>query len=353
MADRILVGTRKGVFDVRKAGGAWKAGEPMLKGEPIAYAVRDARTKSVWASIDHGHWGCKLARSKDDGATYAEADPPKYPEDAGASAKYYWVLQPGHASEPKTFYVGTQPGGLFRTDDDGFTWSLVRPLWDLCQKHKWTGGGRDEAGIHTILVDPKNPKHVKVAVSCAGVLETKDGGASWAYVNKGLPSLADEASPAEYVYDPHVLSACAAAPDVIWQANHVGVFRTTDGAGTWIDLSKKPLVHFGFVIAAHPKDAKRAWIVPMDSDQKRMTIDGALVVMRTDDGGGSWKELRNGLPQQDAWDFPYRHALDVSADGNTLAFGTTSGNLYVSEDGGGRWQHLFHSLPLVYSVRFA
>ena len=352
MADRILLGTRKGVFDVRKTGGTWKAGEPKLKGEPIAYAVKDPRTKSVWASIDHGHWGCKLARSKDDGATFAETQPPKYPEDAGASAKYYWVLQPGHASQPKTFFVGTQPGGLFRTDDDGASWSLVRPLWALCQQHKWTGGGRDDAAIHSILVDPRNAKRVLVGVSCAGVLETKDDGASWAYVNKGMPSLVG-AVPAEYVYDPHILSACPAAPDVIWQANHVGVLRTADGAASWTDISKKPLVHFGFVIGAHPKDPKRAWIVPMEADQHRMTINGALVVMRTDDGGATWKEQRSGLPQQDAWDFPYRHAFDVAPDGNTLAFGTTSGNFYVSEDGGEHWKHLFHSLPLVYSVRFA
>ena len=102
-------------------------------------------------------------------------------------------------------------------------------------------------------------------------------------------------------------------------------------------LSAPPLLAsliIGFVIGAHPKDAKRAWIVPMEADQHRMTINGALVVMRTDDAGATWKEQRSGLPQQDAWDFPYRHALDVAPDGTTLAFGTTSGNFYVSEDGG-------------------
>jgi len=157
----------------------------------------------------------------------------------------------------------------------------------------------------------------------------------------------------EYGCDPHCIVRSPVDPDVLWQQNHVGVWRSTDAGRTWADLTAKPLVDFGFPIAAHPTQAATAWIVPMESDARRVAIDGALVVMRTDDGGKTWSEGREGLPQENAWDFPFRHALDVSADGETLAFGTTSGNLYISHDGGRTWRTLMNNLPTVYSVRFA
>jgi hypothetical protein len=353
--DRLLLGTRKGLIEARKQNGSWSLGAPALAGQPIAYATRDPRNGSVWASIDHGHWGVKLSRSKDDGATFEEVAAPKYPEDTGKAAGYYWILEPGHPDAPDQFWVGTDPGALFVTNDDGASWEFNRPLWDLCVKHEWTGGGRPDAGIHSICLDPRDANHLQVAVSCAGVVGTEDGGATWAYANKGLRM--DYAPPEdqdkEYGYDPHCMVRSPAAPDVLWQANHCGVYRTTNGSASWDEVSQKPLVYFGFPIATHPEQPDTAWIVPMKADSERTTIDGKLRVMRTDDGGATWAEQGAGLPQEGAYDFPYRHALDVAPDGETLAFATTSGNCYVSEDGGASWQTISGNLPLVYSARFA
>lgn len=354
MSDRLLVGTRKGLFDFRRDGASWQAGAPALKGLPVPYATRDPRTGRVWASLDHGHWGSKLARSKDgDDTAFEETEPPKYPESTGKSARYYWILQPGHAETPDTFWVGTEPGGLFVTRDDGASWTLVESLWALCQEHRWMGGGRDDAGIHSIAPDPRDPQRLHIGVSCAGVLETTDGGETWAYRNEGVAVALQPEEGSEYGCDPHCVVRSPSDPDVLWQQNHVGVWRSTDAGLTWTDLTQKPLVDFGFPIAVHPANAKTAWIVPMESDARRVSIDGALVVMRTDDGGSTWSEGRDGLPQANAWDFPFRHALDVSTDGETLAMGTTSGNLYVSNDGGRSWQTITNNLPTVYSVRFA
>ena len=353
MGHRLLVGTRKGLFDVRRRGAGWAVDEPRLKGLPVPYAVKDPRTDRVWASLDHGHWGAKLARSVDDGRTFEEAPPPKYPQATGKAARYYWVIAPGHPSEPDTSWVGTEPGGLFVTRDGGSTWSLVESLWSLAVDHRWMGGGRDHAGIHSISIDPRDAGHMHVGVSCAGVLETRDGGDTWAYRNDGVPSALQPEEGSEYGCDPHFVARCPAEPDVLWQQNHLGVYRSADGGATWTDLTQKPLVDFGFAVAAHPTSPDTAWLVPMESDARRMAIDGALVVMRTDDAGATWQEHREGLPQQGAWDFPFRHALDVSPDGEHLAFGTTSGNLFVSEDGGRSWQTISHHLPAVYSLRFA
>ena len=350
--DRLLLATRKGVFDVRRRDGAWHLGTPRAAGQTIAYAVRDPRTGSIWASVDHGHWGAKLARSDDDGVTFAPVEPPKYPDATGAAVKYYWVIQPGPAARPGTVWIGTEPGGLFTSDDDGATWSLNEPLWALRKEHAWQGGGRGEAGIHSICWDPSDPDHVYVAISCAGVLETRDGGAHWAYVNQGLINVFDPGSNADFGHDPHCVALAPSDPRVLWQANHCGVFRSADGAATWDNLTQEPFIDFGFAVAAHPTRAGTAWLVPMKSDAERTTVDGRLAVARTDDGGTTWSLHRDGLPAP-AYDFPFRHGLDVGADGETVAFATTSGNLYVSEDGGRTWTTVSTNLPLVYSLRFA
>jgi photosystem II stability/assembly factor-like uncharacterized protein len=346
-ADRFLVGTRKGLFDVRRKGASWAIGEPLLKGQAIANAVRDPRNRSVWASIDHGHWGVKLSRSRNDGKSFAEAPPPKYPAKSKKAAKYYWCLEPGHVTEPDTFWVGTEPGGLFETRDDGETWMLNKRLWELCVKDSWFGGGRNEPGVHSIEIDPRDARRMHVGVSCGGTLETRDGGATWEYRNQGVKTVGPEG------VDVHRLKRAPSEPDVLWQSNHMGMWRSENQGKTWTDVAKKPYVQFGFPMVVHPKKSKVAWFVPMDSDGARMAVGGALVVMKTVNGGGTWQQRREGLPQKDAWDFPLRHAVDVGADGETLAMGTTSGNLYVSEDGGDSWKALSRNLPLIYSVRFA
>lgn len=350
--DRILIATRKGLFEAHKNASGWALRNPKLQGKTLAYAVRDPRNGSVWASVDYGHWGCKMVRSTDDGQTFAAAEPPKYPESTGKSAKYYWVLEPGHADNPDEFWIGTEPGGLFLTKDDGKSWDLNEPLWEMCVRDKWEGGGRLGAGIHSICINPNDAKHAYVAISCAGVLETKDGGATWAYVNKGMSKVFDPGDETDFGHDPHYVAMSPSHPEVLWQANHCGTFRSTNGAASWDELSDKPWIYFGFPVSVHPTDPNIGWLVPMDSDEVRTTIEDRLVVMRSDDGGASWSEQEAGLPKP-SYDFPFRHGLDVSADGNTVVLGTTSGNLYISDDGGRDWQTLSNNLPVIYSTRFA
>ena len=140
-------------------------------------------------------------------------------------------------------------------------------------------------------------------------------------------------------------------PDVLWQQNHCGIFRSTDGAQTWKNISQPDVpAFFGFAIALDAQDEKTAWVVPAMSDQYRVTVDRALCVSRTEDGGETWTALRKGLPQDHCYDLTYRHALDISGD--RLAFGTTTGNLYVSDDRGDSWKCISHHLPPIYSVRF-
>jgi photosystem II stability/assembly factor-like uncharacterized protein len=201
-------------------------------------------------------------------------------------------------------------------------------------------------------VDPRDPDRVLVAISTAGVFETTDGGGTWRSRNRGLVMDYSPEPTAEWAgHDPHAVVACEGDPDHVWQQNHCGVFKSDDGAATWRKVSRPAEgVHFGFPVAVHPEDGRTAWVVPGHSDMQRTTVDGGLFVARTRDGGESWERLGEGLPQENAFDVVYRHALHN--DGERLAFGSTTGNLYVSEDGGERWQAVGHNLPPIYSVRF-
>jgi len=361
---RLLLGTRKGVFVFTRRKKGWKLAHHAHSGNPIPYVFHDTRTDSTWCSIDHGHWGQKLARSRDGGATFEAVAEPKYPDGAEikpgkpATLRYLWCLAPGHASEPNTIYIGTEPGALFATRDDGASFELVEGLWNHPSRHEqWFGGGRDEPGIHSIPVDPRDARRMLVAISTAGVFETQDGGANWVPRNRGLEAHFLPDPTVEVGHDVHAIQWCARKPDVVWQQNHCGIFRSTDGTASWKAVherekkGRRRLAFFGFPIAADAEDPKVAWIVPAEGDQRRQAIDGALRVMRTEDGGQSWIDLRHGLPDELAFDVVYRHALDVQ--GEDLAFGSTTGNLYWSEDRGDSWKELGHNLPPIYCVRFA
>lgn len=386
MSDRILVGTRKGTFVVEKVGGRWKPRLAGHAGMGVNFVTREPSTGTLWAALGHGHWGAKLSRSTDGGQTWSDAPQIKYPEDARylsppeptedgemgavtlkeATLLKLWVIGFGRPGE---VYVGTIPGGLFVSRDGGESFELNRGLWD----HESRGGdlskGQGDAmthwfgtpaaadsgefapGIHSIAVDPRNPDRVLVAVSTAGVLETTDGGRTWRGRNKGMLNdyLPDPA--AEWGHDPHFIELCPGQPDHVWQQNHAGVFYSDNGAETWRKVSQPDVgVHFGFPVAVDADDGKTAWLVPGKADSARMTIDGGLFVARTTDGGKSWTQLREGLPQENAYDVVYRHALHNSGD--CVAFGSTTGNLYVSDNRGEGWTAVANYLPPIYSVRF-
>jgi hypothetical protein len=357
MSQKLLIGSRKGLVIFSQQKGEWCLESEHFAAIPVSYAMRDSRNGALWACLDHGHWGRKLHRSDDKGQTWRETTAPKYPEgltrpddDAPATTSYIWLLQEGGKDEPNVLYCGTEPGGLFRSDDGGETFQLVETLWHHESRKNWFGGGRDHAGLCSIIVDPRDSRHIFIGLSVGGVYESRDGGETWEGRNKGLKAEYLPNPDAEYGHDPHFMLASPSNPDVLWQQNHCGVFRTVDAGKNWDNLSQG-MVKFGFPIVLDENDDMVAWVVPAQSDEYRIPINRALAVCRTDDGGKSWKEFRTGLPQEDCYDICFRHAFDKS--GKTLAFGTTAGNLYLSEDRGESWTCVANNLADIYSVRFA
>lgn len=373
MSDRLLVATRKGLFTLEKGGNnsstPWQITQTAFLANTAWIVYPDKRDGHLYAAIGHGHFGQKLHRSTDGGASWEECTTPKYPEPpAGAeddlcpmsgrkipwNLELIWALAAGGADQPGVIWCGTVPGGLFRSNDQGTTWEMNRPLWDMPQRKKWFGGGLDYPGIHSICVDPRNSNRIMVGVSCGGVWITEDGGGSWsprtdgmwaAYVppeNKNDPS----------IQDPHRIVQCAANPDALWAQHHNGIFRTTDAGVSWQECENVSPSSFGFAVTVHPKDANTAWFVPAVKDEERIPAGGKVVVTRTRDGGQTFQTLRKGLPQEHAYDLTFRHALDVDETGDRLAFGSTTGSLWTTDDQGDSWQCASNNLPPIYSVQF-
>jgi len=386
MSGRILIGTRKGSFIAEKGSAGWKLRLAGHAGTSVNFLAADPESGGLWAALGFGHWGAKLSRSTDGGQSWADASQIKYPagarylappdpdeEQEGGPTRFslrdatllkLWVIAFGPGGR---IYVGTIPGGLFVSEDAGDSFELNRPLWnhdsrggDLFNgegsgKTHWFGTPASEgefaAGIHSIEVDPRDPERILVAISTAGVLETTDGGKSWRGRNRGMTNDYLPDPNAEWGHDAHAIQLCKSDPNHVWQQNHVGVFYSSDGASSWKKVSQPEQgVHFGFPVAVDESDGRTAWLVPGVSDQQRMAIGGGLFVARTVDGGESWQQLRKGLPQESAYDVVYRHAL--ASSGEAVAFGSTTGNLYVSGDRGESWQAVANNLPPIYSVRF-
>ncbi|MDB5932866.1 MAG: sialidase [Massilia sp.] len=361
MSDRAYLSTRKGLFELDRGGAGWELGASHFLGEPVSFTLADARDGTLYAALNLGHFGVKLHR-KDAGSTAwteiaAPAYPPK-PEDSADPVEWknrlVWSMAAGGLDQPGVLWAGTLPGGLFRSGDRGDSWQLVRSLWDAPQRAEWFGGGYDVPGIHSICVDPRDSSRVLVGVSCGGVWQSQDGGASWIVTSTGMRAdyMPPELNENEAVQDPHRIVRVGASPDVLWCQHHNGMWRSHNGGRQWQEI-KGAVSSFGFAVAAHPTDPDTAWFVPAEADQRRIPVGAALAVTRTTDGGRSFTELRNGLPQQHCYDLVYRHGLAVDADGRTLLMGSTTGGVWISADGGEHWQTVSTTMPPVYAVCFA
>jgi len=366
-AIQLLVGTRKGAWVLRSDAGrtAWRVEGPHFLGQIINHFVldpRDGRTMLMAAST--GHLGPTILRSTDGGATWSEAvQPPAFPKgDPHERAVHhsFW-LEPGHASEPGVWWVGTSPPGLFRSADAGATWESVPGLNDHPMYKSWfppeSAGTPDGPILNQVVIDPRDARHMYLATCSAGVLETLDQGASWRPLNRNVEcSFLPDPFP-EYGQDSHFIALAPTNPDRLWQQNHCGIYRLDRPGEQWERIGKAmpaEVGDIGFTIMPHARDADTAWVFPMDGTQvwPRVSPDGRPAVYRTRDAGASWERQDRGFPPEQGWFTVKRQAFCADAnDPVGLYLGTTGGEVWMSGDEGGNWRQICAHLPEIYSVR--
>ena len=365
----LLVATRKGawLYESDAERKTWRVDGPHFLGHIINHLVLDPRDgRTLLAAAKTGHLGPTIFRSEDLGRTWKEAARPlafvKSAENGRTVDHTFW-LTPAHASEPDTWYAGTSPQGLFRSQDGGVTWEPFSSVNDDPQYRTWMGSAQDGTPdgpkLHSILVDPRDSAHLYFAMSGGGVHESVDHGGNWAPLVDGL-EVVEGFDPANITFhDPHCVRLCPSHPDRLYQQNHCGIYRLDRPGRQWLRIGKampQAVGDIGFPLVVHPHDADTAWVLPMDGSSvwPRTSPDGRPGVYVTRDGGESWQRLASGLPRQQAWWTVKRQAM--SADAQTpvgLYFGTTSGELWMSRNEGRRWKCIARHLPEIYAVEAA
>ncbi|MFD5116382.1 WD40/YVTN/BNR-like repeat-containing protein [Streptomyces sp. NPDC058220] len=358
MTDVLLtVGTRKGLFIGRRHSGRWEFDGPHFNAQAVYSIGIDTRraVPRLLVGGDSAHWGPSVFHSDDLGVSWTEPSAPavKFPKDTGASLERVWQLHPAGPATPDTVYAGTEPAALFRSDDGGETFQLVRPLWEHPTRSRWVPGGGGEA-VHTVVTDHRDPKAVTVAVSTAGVFRSRDGGESWAPSNQGVSAVFLPDPHPEFGQCVHKIAQDAGDLDRLYLQNHWGVFRSDDAGGRWTDIGAGLPSDFGFTVAAHPHRADVAYVFPINADADRVPAGRRCRVYRTQDAGGSWEPLSAGLPEGDHFGTVLRDAMCTDdADPAGVYFGNRNGEVFASADDGDSWQQLASHLPDVLCVRAA
>jgi photosystem II stability/assembly factor-like uncharacterized protein len=366
----LLVATRKGawLFHGDAARRTWRIDGPHFLGHIVNHAVLDPRDgRTLLAAVKTGHLGPTVFRSTDFGRTWKEAaQPPAFAKKAdgtGRAVDHTFWLAPSVAAQPNVWYAGTSPQGLFRSDDGGVTWKPFSCINDDPQYLEWFGtvqdGTPDGPKLHSIIVDPRDPKHLYFGMSGGGVHESTDGGATFHPLLDGLEVVEGFDPSTPTFHDPHCIRICPSNPDRLYQQNHCGIYRLDRPGNRWLRIGRsmpKRVGDIGFPMVVHPRDDDTAWVFPKDGRTvwPRTSPDGKPAAYVTRNGGKTWRRLDGGLPAAQAWWTVKRQAMGADMlEPVGLYLGTTSGELWASRDEGARWHCIARHLPEIYAVEAA
>jgi photosystem II stability/assembly factor-like uncharacterized protein len=361
---RVLVGTRKGAFVLTSDGkrDRWDVSGPHFGGWEI-YHVKGSPVdpNRLYASQSSGWFGQLMQRSNDGGKTWDPVGNKFVYEGVPGTHQWYdgtahpwefkrvWHLEPS-LTDPDTVYAGVEDAAMFQTTDGGQTWNELPGLREHGSGSAWQPGAGGLC-LHTILLDPVNPKRMFIAISAAGAFRTDDGGKTWLPINKGLRSAQIPDQDAEVGHCVHRIAMHKSRPQVLFMQKHWDIMRTDNAGDVWREVSGNLPTDFGFVIDVHTHEPETIYVVPIKSDSEHYPPDGKLRVYRSRSGGNEWEALTKGLPQRDCYVNVLRDAMAVdSLDQCGIYFGTTGGQVYASADAGDTWAPIVRDLPPVVSV---
>lgn len=362
MAETILlVGTRKGLVVARSDDDrrSWKLDDIRFVTMEVAAVGVDARRDPprLFAAVQSYHWGSTVVHSDDLGATWSEPEsaPIAFPEDTDKALRRVWQIQAAPANQPDVVYAGVEPHALFRSEDGGVSFELVRGLHDHPHRPQWQPGGGG-ACLHTVVPHATDPQRLLVAISSGGVYRTRDGGETWEPANQGIQATfmpEDQRFP-EFGQCVHKVAMHPSNPDRLYAQNHFGVYRSEDWGTKWQAIEDGLPSNFGFPLVVHPSKPETVFNYPLVADAVRMPPENRCRVYRTDDAGTTWRALDNGLPGAPYYAAVMRDAMCTDGvDPAGVYFGTRVGEVFATADDGESWTRIAQHLPDILSVRAA
>ena len=361
---RVLIGTRKVAFILTADGKRerWEVSGPHFGGWEIYHMKGSpADPNRIYASQSSSWFGQVIQRSSDGGQSCETVGNKFAYEGAVGNHLWYdgtqrpfefarvWHLEPA-LKDPDTVYAGIQDAAMFKTTDGGQSWRELTGLRNHPSAPAWQPGAGGMC-LHTVLLDPKNPGRIYIAISAAGVFRSDNDGETWRPMNRGLVSEQIPNPTAEVGHCVHRIAMHPSRPNVLFMQKHWDVMRSDDAGESWKDVGGNLPTDFGFPIDVHAHEPNTVYVVPIKSDSEHYLPDGKLRVYRSRTGGHEWEPLTKGLPQSHCYVNVLRDAMAVDAlDPCGVYFGTTGGQVYASANAGDSWTPIVRDLPSVVSV---
>ena len=350
----LLVGTRKGCFllESDEARRDWELRGPFCEGWPVYHAIHHADAGVIYAAAASEWHGSSVWRSPDLGETWQQSSEGlNYGDPELKLSKVS-----GLTATNGRLFAGAEMPGVFESRDGGETWSLLSRLEGQPGSDSWNDPANQppgHLGVPAVLPHPDDPSRYWAIVQGVGIFETRDDAASWTPRNRGLRADWPLENP-EVGYCVHKLVMSPADSDRLYQQNHVGMHRSDDAGGSWTEITEGLPTEFGFAAAAHPHDRDTFYVIPLDPGHGRCMPDGQAAVWRTRDAGSTWQRLDEGLPQRNAYVGVLREGMAIdSYDEPGLYFGTSTGQVFASADEGDSWSEIASYLPGIASVEVA
>lgn len=352
----LFAGTEKGLFILKSDSDRndWSIEGPLLKGWKIFDCKLDRRTDpTLYAAVGHFIYGPCIHISRDLGKTWHQVENgPQYGKDSQFKLNSIWTIVPGSKKNPNRIYAGVDEGGLFISEDKGSSWQELTGLSGHETRSEWIPGA---GGLccHSILIDSENPERIWTGISAVGVFRSEDGGSTWTPKNSGIEQAIKGEEHKDIGFCVHSMTADPKNPNKLYQQNHKGVYRSSNGGDSWERIENGLPGSFGFPIAIHPHKPETLFTIPLESDEYRMPPNGDLKVYKTDNSGGSWIPLSKGLPTH-CFASVMRQALALdNLDPCGIYFGTTGGQVFSSNDEGATWNQIPCQLPRINSLSVA
>jgi hypothetical protein len=366
---RILLGTRKGTYvvegDPRRR--AWKVGPAAHEGSEVYHAVADPRHPGyLYAAVNNGFWGPMVQRSRNWGKKWEEIATPLTPtkkdrqpafneEDPTTPVRRalnnVWHIEPGLPSEPDTIYLGADPHLLFRSSDLGKSWDPIESINSNPSKKDWAPGAGGHC-LHTIIVDPREPRRMYIGLSAVGTFRTEDGGMTWKPVNKGVEAPFLPNKYPETGQCVHHVVIDAADPDTFYRQDHGGMYVSHDRMEKWTRIGKPLGDDFGFCVASPPSRPGHAYFVRLDG-MARVTGEGHFQVYEWNDETHKWRKLLSPKAFPGHFGVQREGIATDNLDPPGIYVGTTTGQLFVSPDAGRTWKQVPFQFPGIHSVSVA